>query len=203
MKHVRLSEMPLWMSVSSVAAVVTVLLVAMLPFTEVMDLGEFREAVTWAAALSAAFVIIWSFFVLPFLWSATPASTDGVPMWRKRLYIAVLLWLPAALITILPGSQFISPFLDWLRGARLDTREWPGLWWPPSVITFVGYAWVGSRIVQHRLRIAAIEAQVCFACGYSLAEIPNCTRCPECGLAVESPVPSTQPGDTAGATARD
>ncbi len=203
LERLRLSDMPLWMSVSSIAVVVTSVLFVMLTVCDVLGWQELEQAIAIAFGLSAAFVVIWAFFVLPFLWSAVPAATDGVPMWRKRVYTAFLLWTPVVLITMIPGIQGLDAIIDWLRGARLDTRGWIDPWWPPAIALTLGYAWFSAKFVDGRLRIAAAERQVCFRCGYSLAEIPNCTRCPECGTAVESPVGSTPPGDAADATARD
>ena len=146
-------------------------------------------AAPWANAFVLALAglpIAWGLVVCPWLDSSDPRFSDRDPPSSRCRQMIVFAWTPLAVLSLLIAALLVlSMSQSWNAGrfVPLDTlRAW-WLWVGVGVLAVHGFTF--ARLLTRRTAHAARHVRICFNCAYSLAEIPNCERCPECGLAVD------------------
>lgn len=137
-------------------------------------------AIVAAVTVPLAFI----FFAMPLIEARRETFSEKRTPRVQRASILMAIWTPFGM---LPVSLAVTIWLSeqgQLADAMLLERTYVR-WWTAALVGAGVYAVIYTRFVVRGVRQAARRAQVCFNCAYSLAEIPNCQRCPECGRVVD------------------
>lgn len=140
-------------------------------------LGSLTIIVTLAIPLGFIFL------VLPLVEARRETFTERRTPRVQRNSIVMALWLPCAVFPVSLGVTIWLTGQDQLADAQLLEADFLG-WWMVGFVTAVAYGIGYTYLVVCEVQSAARRAGVCCHCGYRLAEIPNCQRCPECGTEV-------------------
>lgn len=147
-------------------------------------LNQLRSVLNFVALLAAASPVIWIFVVTPWLESADTRFNERMPPARRLRLVLVLAWTPAlvtgGIVFVLLGDAIFW----WWRNSRWDPEGLSSIWMWLMIALALTWGWQFGRLLCRRLIRSQQRARVCFSCAYSLAETPNCQRCPECGQAV-------------------
>lgn len=157
----------------------------------------------------SAFVLpfAWALLVCPWLDSGVAAFTEDEPPSLRQRHMLVFAWTPLAILVGIAAALLMASIVQSWPARRLvllDGLSSGWLWASAAALALHGKLF-GRLLVSRSARaasLAAKRARICFSCGYSLAEIPNCERCPECGQAVESCDSSRPSGEAKDAVAR-
>lgn len=141
------------------------------------------EAISVVILIMCGLLVGWGVIMLPWCWSADSAFQETSPPCRRGVMLFALAWAPAVAAFVAPGITFAEALIDWLAGARFDERGWTDPVWLIAIPATLSYGWVFNRVLQKRLRAAAVRGAVCFGCGYDLTGLTS-PKCPECGTEI-------------------
>ncbi len=129
-------------------------------------------------------LFVWVSIVSAWLDAGNPRFSDLVsPVMRSR-HLSFNAWIPfflALFVGIVPLAESLG---DWLLNKKWEPHFILSWWLAIPIVLLAAHGWWFGRLLQRRLRTTVSRARLCYQCGYRLAEIPNCTRCPECGTEV-------------------
>ncbi len=138
--------------------------------------------------LSVSLPLCFILFVLPIVESGHGSLTAGRSPRRLRNGIIGAVWLPSIILVTVEGLVLSGRLseIGLVEDAQTERllRAW-GL--PAGILISLAYAMIYSAVVNRRIEEVARREGLCLHCGYSLAEIPNCMRCPECGTEAFEP----------------
>lgn len=147
-------------------------------------LNQLRSVLNFVALLAAASPVIWILVVTPWLESADARFNERMPPARRLRLVLVLAWTPAlvtsGIVLVLLGDAIFW----WWRNSRWDPEGLRSIWEWLILALALMWGWQFGRVLRRRLIRSQQRARVCFNCAYSLAEIPDCQRCPECGTEI-------------------
>lgn len=140
----------------------------------------------WASGGSAGFGFFWVFVVAPWLGSGSARFTESrTPLLQSQLH-RLMAWGPCALAAGGSLVVLIEAIVNWVLTDVWEPSGLLSIWMLPVVGILALHGWCFNHLLQRRNRTSTQRAQVCFNCAYSLAEIPNCQLCPECGMEVSA-----------------
>lgn len=152
--------------------------------------GASSQELRWLDAIgvgvfaAAGIPLLWVFLALPWLDSSDQRFTERMPPRRKMWALLLIAWTPAlvtsGIVLVLLGDAIFW----WWRNSRWDPEGLSSIWTWLILALALMWGWQFGRVLRRRLIRSQQRARVCFNCAYSLAEIPNCQRCPECGTEI-------------------
>ncbi|MCC6909785.1 MAG: hypothetical protein IT430_17760 [Phycisphaerales bacterium] len=135
--------------------------------------------------LSVTLPLCFILFVLPIVESGHGSLTAGRSPRRLRNGITGAVWLPLIILVTVEGLVLSGRLAQTGLVQDEQTEQMLRAWWLPAGILMAGaYAVIYTIVVNRRIEEVAQREGLCLHCGYKLAEIPNCQRCPECGTEV-------------------
>jgi len=148
----------------------------------------------WMTGGVAGLGFFWMLVVAPWLGSGDARFTESrTPLVQSKTHRATA-WGPCLLVAGGSLVVLIEAIVTWFLTSVWEPSELLSIWLAPIIGILTLHGWRYNRVLQRRVRASAHRAQVCFKCAYSLAEIPNCERCPECGT--KTPPQSRSDGGT-------
>lgn len=147
----------------------------------IMNLVRFM---LWVSGGSAGFGFFWVFVVAPWLGSGSNRFTESrTPLLQSQLH-RLMAWGPCAFAAGGSLVVLIEAIANWFLTGAWEPSGLLSIWMLPIIGALALHGWCFNRLLQRRIRDSARRAHVCLNCAYSLAEIPNCQRCPECGTEI-------------------
>ena len=150
-------------------------------FDRVMRLGKVMVFVTLVAGAAG---LLWLALVQPWFESGDKRCTEQRTPERRKKMIRAFAWTPFVIAVAAPVLLLTDAVMNWLLTRLWEPAAVLSFWWALPIFTFALFGWRYDRFLQRRLHASVKRAGVCFHCAYSLAQIPDCQRCPECGHAV-------------------
>jgi len=153
---------------------------------------SFDEYNRWARVIEIGGVVamllplLWAFTVPPWLDSGNVRFSDRSTPRRRLSIVRMLAWTPCIIMGGVMLVLLIDAVLEWWLRSLWEPAGLSTIWTWLILFSTAAWGWQFSRVLRRRLVRSQQRARVCFNCAYSLAEIPNCERCPECGQALEA-----------------
>lgn len=155
------------------------------PRSDILDRVELlTNIVLFLSLVMAVLGLLWFALAVPWFEAGDERFNERItPAFRKKM-IRSAAWMPFVLAVGMVILLLADAVTNWFWSNVWEPSDLLSMWLALPILAFAVFGWRYDRVLQRRLRRTAERARVCFECAYSLAEIPNCTRCPECGHAV-------------------
>lgn len=166
------------------------------------DYNRMAAAIEIGVVVAMLVPLLWAFTVPPWLDSGSVRFSDRSTPRRRLSIVRMLAWTPCIIMGGIVLVLLIDAVLEWWLRSLWSPAGLSTIWTWLILLATIAWGWLFSRALRRRLVRSQQRARICFNCAYSLAEIPNCQRCPECGQAVESCDSSRPSGEAKDAVAR-
>ncbi|MCC6909787.1 MAG: hypothetical protein IT430_17770 [Phycisphaerales bacterium] len=150
------------------------------------NVGRMMRFTFAVAIVMIAVLFVWVLLVCAWLDAGNARFSESIPPATRAKQLRFTAWTPFCFALFLGIVPFVETLGNWLLNKMWEPPFMLSWWLAIPIVLLAAHGWWFGRLLQRRLRTTVSRARLCYHCAYSLAEIPNCTRCPECGTEVSA-----------------